>query len=65
MPTIGCCTARIGPRVEAEIVRDLHLSVSGLLSKKVGGESVFPPIPADVGRAELCLQLQVENQQRE
>ena len=36
------------PRVEAEIVRDLHLSVSGLLSKKIGGESVFPPIPADV-----------------
>ncbi|MGI9244407.1 MAG: PSD1 and planctomycete cytochrome C domain-containing protein [Verrucomicrobiales bacterium] len=36
------------PRVEAEIVRDLHLSVSGLLSKRIGGESVFPPIPADV-----------------
>ena len=36
------------PRVEAEIVRDLHLSVSGLLSERVGGESVFPPIPADV-----------------
>ena len=36
------------PRVEAEIVRDLHLSVSGLLSKKIGGESVFPPISADV-----------------
>ena len=29
------------PRVEAEIVRDLHLSVSGLLSERVGGESVF------------------------
>ncbi|MFT4547952.1 MAG: hypothetical protein ACI9MB_001901, partial [Verrucomicrobiales bacterium] len=36
------------PRVEAEIVRDLHLSVSRLLSEKIGGESVFPPIPADV-----------------
>ena len=35
-------------RVEAEIVRDLHLSVSGLLSRELGGESVFPPIPADV-----------------
>jgi hypothetical protein len=35
-------------RVEAEIVRDLHLSVSGLLSRQLGGESVFPPIPADV-----------------
>lgn len=35
-------------RVEAEIVRDVHLAASGLLSKKVGGPSVFPPLPADV-----------------
>ena len=35
-------------RVEGEIVRDLALSVSGLLSKKVGGPSVFPPMPADI-----------------
>jgi len=35
-------------RVEAEIVRDLHLSASGLLSRKIGGPSVFPPMPADV-----------------
>lgn len=35
-------------RVPAEIVRDLCLSVSGLLSDKVGGPSVFPPLPADV-----------------
>lgn len=35
-------------RVEAEIVRDLYLQASGLLSPKVGGPSVFPPIPADV-----------------
>ena len=35
-------------RVPAEIVRDLCLSVSGLLSAKVGGPSVFPPLPADV-----------------
>ena len=35
-------------RVEAEIVRDLSLGVSGLLSHKVGGPSVFPPMPADV-----------------
>lgn len=35
-------------RAEAEIIRDLHLSVSGLLSARIGGESVFPPIPADV-----------------
>ena len=35
-------------RVEAEIVRDLALSVSGLLSAKIGGPSVFPPIPPGV-----------------
>jgi hypothetical protein len=35
-------------RVEGEIVRDLTLSVSGLLSSKVGGPSVFPPMPADI-----------------
>ena len=35
-------------RVEAEIVRDLCLSVSGLLSDKFGGPSVFPPLPAGV-----------------
>jgi mono/diheme cytochrome c family protein len=36
-----------GPRmrVEAEIVRDVALSVSGLLNPKVGGPSVFPPAP--------------------
>jgi mono/diheme cytochrome c family protein len=33
-------------RVEAEILRDLSLSVSGLLSHKIGGPSVFPPMPA-------------------
>jgi mono/diheme cytochrome c family protein len=38
-------------RVEAEIVRDLHLRVSGLLSEKIGGPSVFPPLPP--GIAEL------------
>ncbi|MFT5466606.1 MAG: hypothetical protein ACI8UO_001706 [Verrucomicrobiales bacterium] len=35
-------------RVQAEIVRDLCLSVSGLFSDKVGGPSVFPPLPPDV-----------------
>lgn len=36
-----------GPRmrVEAEIVRDIALAASGLLSPKVGGPSVFPPAP--------------------
>lgn len=35
-------------RVEAEIVRDIYLAASGLLSKKVGGPSVFPPMSPDV-----------------
>jgi len=35
-------------RAEAEIVRDLALAVSGLLSRKVGGPSVFPPMPPGV-----------------
>jgi hypothetical protein len=36
-----------GPRlrVDAEIVRDLALSVSGLLNPKLGGPSLYPPIP--------------------
>ncbi|MBS1791586.1 MAG: PSD1 domain-containing protein [Acidobacteria bacterium] len=32
-------------RVEAEIVRDVALAASGLLNRKVGGASVFPPSP--------------------
>ena len=35
-------------RVEGEIVRDLHLAASGLLSEKIGGPSVFPPMPPDI-----------------
>ncbi|MCH7988623.1 MAG: DUF1553 domain-containing protein, partial [Planctomycetes bacterium] len=35
-------------RAEAEIVRDMSLSASGLLSRKIGGPSVFPPMPKDV-----------------
>jgi hypothetical protein len=38
-------------RVEGEIVRDLTLAVGGLLSPKIGGPSVFPPLPP--GIAEL------------
>lgn len=39
-----------GPRfrVEAELVRDIALTASGLLSRKVGGPSVYPPIPEGV-----------------
>ncbi len=35
-------------RVEAEIIRDLSLSVAGLLSNRIGGPSVFPPIPPSI-----------------
>jgi hypothetical protein len=38
-------------RVEAEVVRDLALSVGGLLWERIGGPSVFPPLPP--GIAEL------------
>ncbi|WP_414662981.1 PSD1 and planctomycete cytochrome C domain-containing protein [Horticoccus sp. 23ND18S-11] len=39
-----------GPRfrAEAEVVRDIALSVSGLLTHKVGGPSVFPPVPENI-----------------
>ncbi len=37
-------------RLEAEIVRDVALSASGLLSHKIGGPSVFPPQPEGVFR---------------
>jgi hypothetical protein len=32
-------------RMEAEMVRDVALAASGLLSRKIGGPSVFPPQP--------------------
>jgi hypothetical protein len=35
-------------RLDAELVRDLALKSSGLLSNKIGGPSVFPPQPAGV-----------------
>ncbi len=39
-----------GPRqrLEGELVRDALLSASGLISRKIGGPSVFPPQPAGV-----------------
>ena len=38
-------------RVEGEIVRDISLDAAGLLSRRIGGPSVFPPLPP--GIAEL------------
>ena len=38
-------------RVQGEIVRDISLDAAGLLSRKIGGPSVYPPLPP--GIAEL------------
>ena len=38
-------------RLDAEIVRDAMLSVSGLLTPKIGGPSVFPTQPAGITEA--------------
>ena len=35
-------------RLDAELIRDIFLQVAGLLDRKVGGPSVFPPLPPDV-----------------
>ncbi len=35
-------------RLEAEIIRDVSLSASGLLNPKLGGAGVFPPQPKEV-----------------
>ncbi len=35
-------------RVEAEIVRDLHLAAGGLLAERIGGESIRPLLPPSV-----------------
>lgn len=39
-----------GPRfrVEAEVVRDIALATSGLITHKVGGPAIIPPVPQNV-----------------
>ena len=37
-------------RVEAEVLRDIALQTAGLLSRKIGGPSVFPPLPAVIAQ---------------
>lgn len=37
-------------RLEGEIVRDISLQASGLLSRKIGGQSVFPPMPPELAK---------------
>jgi hypothetical protein len=36
-------------RVESEVVQDVALSAANLLNLKIGGPSIYPPIPANVG----------------
>lgn len=36
-------------RLDAELVRDLALRASGLLARRIGGPSVFPPQPEGIG----------------
>ncbi|MGC3969453.1 MAG: DUF1553 domain-containing protein [Pirellulales bacterium] len=38
-------------RLEAETVRDQALAIAGLLSRRIGGPSVFPPQPAGLWQA--------------
>jgi len=54
-------------RVDAEVVRDIHLAASGLLSRKIGGESVYPPLAGfvtEVGRSVKWPESQGEDRYR-
>jgi hypothetical protein len=44
-PTNKLLARQARTRLEAEVVRDVALAASGLLSRKVGGPSVYPPQP--------------------
>ncbi len=48
-------------RVEGEIVRDVCLSVAGLLSREIGGPSVFPPMPPEVAALSYANSFKWEN----
>jgi hypothetical protein len=37
-------------RMPAEVIRDLNLAASGLLARRIGGPSVFPPMPAAIAK---------------
>lgn len=37
-------------RVEAELIRDISLTASGLLSRQIGGPSVYPPMAEEVAK---------------
>jgi hypothetical protein len=48
-------------RLEAEIIRDAHLAVSGLLNPQIGGPSVRPPLPADITSVAYANQIKWKN----
>ncbi|MBW3597815.1 MAG: DUF1553 domain-containing protein, partial [Planctomycetes bacterium] len=47
-------------RVEAETVRDAALSAAGLLTRRIGGPSVFPPFPQDLTKIDFRSDLKWE-----
>lgn len=48
-------------RLEAEVIRDAHLAVSGLLNATIGGPSVRPPLPADLTSLAYANQIKWKN----
>ena len=43
--SIACCGRYRPQRLEGEVIRDSSLFVAGALNDKMGGPSVFPPLP--------------------
>lgn len=52
-------------RVESEIIRDLNLAAAGLLCDKLGGPSVFPPMPAELAKLSYANSFDWKNSQGE
>ena len=48
-------------RLEAEVIRDCHLAVSGLLNAEIGGPSVRPPLPSDLTSIAYANQIRWKN----
>ncbi|HMJ64980.1 MAG TPA: DUF1553 domain-containing protein, partial [Candidatus Binatia bacterium] len=48
-------------RLEAEVIRDAHLTASGLLDDEIGGPSVRPPLPADLTSIAYANQIRWKN----